>query len=112
MKILRVFGDRRLSLWIGGSAAALVFCLMVWFLMPPAPAAPRTGIPPDPFADPAAGVAHLRKLAAQYGDHFDRLSADDQTFVNAIAMGHGRELLAKTVNDLKVNTSGTGGSPR
>jgi len=107
---LRVFGDRRMGIWIGGIAAFFVFCLMVWFLMPPSPAVQRTGTPPDPFADPAAGAAHIRKLAAQYGDHFERLSADDKTFLNAIAMGHGRELLAKTVNQLKVDTSRTEGA--
>jgi hypothetical protein len=87
-------------------AASLAFCLIVWFLMPPAPVEQRNERPPNPFADAKAGLAHVRKLASTYGNDFERLSADDLIFLNSISMGHGRELLAKTVNELKGNPSG------
>jgi hypothetical protein len=106
-----VVSNRRIVPALALFAASFAFCVIVWFLMPPAPVASRTGVPPNPFADPAAGMAHVRKLAAKYGDRFERLSADDQIFLNSIAMGHGRELLAKTVNELKVNPSGAVAPP-
>jgi hypothetical protein len=105
-------GNRRIVSLFALFGAALAVCLIVWFLMPAAPVEPQREMPPNPFADPAAGVTHIRKLAATYGNHFERLSVDDQTFLNSIAMGHGRELLAKTVDELKVNPSGAGGTGR
>jgi hypothetical protein len=70
-------------------------------LYPSASEKPKEGVPPNPFANPEAGKEHLKKLAQQYGSEFDRLSEDDKIFLNTIAMGHGRELLAKTVRELK-----------
>ena len=101
-------GNRRVGPVLALVAASFVFCLILWFLMPHAPVERRRNVPPNPFTDPAAGMTHIRKLAATYGNHFERLSADDQAFLNSIAMGRGRELLAKTVNEMKVNPSGAG----
>ncbi|MDX1931247.1 MAG: hypothetical protein SFU56_01445 [Capsulimonadales bacterium] len=89
-----------------------LFCLILWFLIPPPPEKPVVNRPPDPFADPAAGMAHIRKLAEQYGDDFERLSNDDRLFLNSIAYGHGRELLAKTARELKNKPSGSPTPPQ
>jgi hypothetical protein len=98
------FLTTRFALFLG-SAAGVVAVLLIASLFAPKPPEPLTGGPPNPFEKPEAGVAYIRKLARQYGSDFDRLSNDDRIFLNAIAMGHGRELLAKTARELKTNAS-------
>jgi hypothetical protein len=101
---LSVFRDQRWSTILAVIGVCGLFCLLIWFLMPKSAGTEAKNTPPDPFQDPKAGGAHIRKLAEKYGTDFDRLSNDDRVFLNAIAMGHGRELLAKTARELKQQT--------
>lgn len=100
-----------IGIWLAGAALAIAFVVLVWLRMPTPPPTPPANIPPNPFADPEAGVAHIRKLAAQYGTNWDALSNDDKIFLNSIAMGHGRELLAKYAREAKEKPSGTSAMP-
>lgn len=95
-----IFDDNRVGYAIGAICLMVVIGILAW-LATPAPQVAVKQLPPDPFQDPAKGMEHIRKLAATYGTDFDRLSNDDRLFLNSIAMGHGRELLAKTVRELK-----------
>ena len=89
--------------FFGFTGFCLLIGLILWFGMPAAPP-PAQALPPDPFADPKAGMAHIEKLAQSYGNDFDKLSDNDKIMLNSIAKGHGRELLAKTVKHLKSRT--------
>lgn len=95
--------QRRVALL--GVGFCLIVGLILWFGMPSTTAPTAATLPPDPFQDPTAGKAHIEKLAERYGTDFDRLSANDKLFLNSIAMGHGRKLLNKTVNELKSRPS-------
>ena len=104
-----IFADRRFLPIVTVIAIFLIICLIGWFRS--VPTETTITLPPDPFTEPTTAMAHIRKLATQYGGDFDRLSANDQLMLNAIASGHGRDLLAKTARDLKANPSGSEKSP-
>jgi hypothetical protein len=87
--------------WIAGAAGAAALIGLLLWLGRSEPQVPVRATPPNPFADPSAGVQHIEELARRHGANFDQLSNDDRIFLNAIAMGHGRELLAKTARELK-----------
>jgi hypothetical protein len=99
------------GLYALGAALFAALVALIWMRMPPAPEAAQP-TPPNPFADPRAGEAHIRKLAAQYGADWDRLSNDDRIFLNSIAMGHGRELLAKYARERRGDPTGGSTTPK
>jgi hypothetical protein len=100
-------GNSNLGFWLAGIALVVAFIVLVWMQMP-APPEPMRVTPPNPFADPKAGEAHIRKLAQLHGTNWDALTNDEKIFLNSIAYGHGRELLAKYAREVKEKPSGSG----
>jgi hypothetical protein len=56
---------------------------------------------PNYLKDPAKGAAYVLELAKKYGDNFDKLPLEDQSLLNGMSSGHGRELLKSRVATLK-----------
>jgi hypothetical protein len=100
----------KIGIYLAGFTAVIAFAVLVWMQIPPSPE-PTKVTPPNPFADPKAGVAHIRKLAEQHGTNWDALTNDEKIFLNSIASGHGRELLAKYAREAKDNPAGSSVSP-
>lgn len=103
-------GGKNIGLWLINIALAVAFVVVVWLRMPPAPE-PAKATPPNPFENPQAGEAYIRKLAAQHGTNWDALSNDDRILLNSIAYGRGRDLLAKYAREAKEKPSGSGAPP-
>jgi hypothetical protein len=100
-------GTGDLGLWLASAALVIAFIALVWMQIP-APPEPIKATPPNPFADPKAGDAHVRKLAELHGSNWDALTNDEKIFLNSIAYGRGRDLLAKYAREAKVKPSGSG----
>lgn len=93
---------QRLRFAAGLIGLCVVACLILAYFNP-APVAPKVlnnGIP-DPNRDPVAAGAYVKTLAQRNGGDFDRLTEDERIFLNSLAHGHGRDLLAKTARELK-----------
>ncbi len=97
----------------GLAVAALIaaFLILLYALgsnvtpAPAPPAPPMKSSIPDPAQDPAAARAHVETLAKQYGNNFDRLSEEDQRFLDGLTAGHGKALLSTTVQRLRQSAS-------
>lgn len=80
----------------------LMLCGMLFFwLSLPLSQRPAVAVrvQPDPNSDPQAAQTYMRQLARRYGDNWSRLTEQDRTLMNSVAMGHGQQLLAKLARE-------------
>lgn len=70
-----------------------------------APEAPKAGqqrLPDQMFADnPQATSARVRRLVRETGGDWNKLSPNDQRMMDAMSMGHGREMLKGLAETMK-----------
>ncbi|MCW3054887.1 MAG: hypothetical protein JWN14_4057 [Chthonomonadales bacterium] len=94
------------------AAVLAVVILLGWISAPraappaaaPAPANLKADGPPRELDDPAKASRHADELARQSGGDLNRLSEQDQRWLDASTAGHAKEFLVERLKALKTKT--------
>ena len=60
---------------------------------------------PNYIADPEAGARHTKELARKSGGDWNKLSEEEQRWLNSMTAGHGPRMLAHTASKLGPNAN-------